>query len=498
MGKTVIIGGGVAGLTAGIYGRLSGLDCIIIEKNKFTGGNLTGWERKGHYIDNCLHWLNGTKNGSELNNIWRTVGMLSDDIKLIKMSAFYSVERRGQKISLFRNTEKTLKAMCAISPIDEEESKKFINAVRLMVCFNNKDFLGKLSVFHLVPLIIGYSKITLGELAKKFRHPLLSALMTDYFSPNLSALSLIIAYSAFVCGDADVPVGGSKEAAKRMENRYLALGGKLITSCEAKEIIIEGKRVVGVRLGNGNTVKADRVIACCDPSFTFGKLVPEFYMPSKLRRAYKSREQMPIFSAIQAAFSCDLSDDIPQNPVAFDIDSFNIEGREVDRMLIKPYRPSEVKMPEGKAVLQVMFYLYENEADRWIRLYENKEKYRDLKNKFADEVAKRIINHYPSLQKSLKLLDVWTPASYKRYFNSNKGAFLSFAITPGRAMIFNVPSKIKGIDNLYIATQWQKSIGGLPNAALNAKRSINQLTKSLKKKKTTPNIIKYSSPVLQY
>ena len=132
------------------------------------------------------------------------------------------------------------------------------------------------------------------------------------------------------------------------------------------------------------------------------------------------------------------------------------------------------------------------------RLYENKEKYRDLKNKFADEVAKRIINHYPSLQKSLKLLDVWTPASYKRYFNSNKGAFLSFAITPGRAMIFNVPSKIKGIDNLYIATQWQKSIGGLPNAALNAKRSINQLTKSLKKKKTTPKIIKYSSPVLQY
>ncbi len=475
--KTVIIGGGVAGLTAGIYGQLSGLDCLIIEKNNFTGGNLTGWERKGFTIDNCMHWLNGTKPGTELNNSWRTVGMLSDDVELIKLPAFYSVERKGERLSLYRDLDKTLDEMCRVSPDDIAESKKFIETVRRAGNTDKKGIAEKISFFTAVPSLVRYSRITLGELATKFKHPLIRCLITDYLSPELSAMSLIFAYSAFVCGNADIPAGGSKAAAQRMEKRYLALGGKLLTGLEAEEIIVEGGRAVGVRLKDGRTVRTERIIACCDPSFTFGKLVSGSYMPSKLRRAYKDSEHTPVFSAIHAAFSCDLTNEVPENPVIFDIKKLNIEGREVGRMLLKPYTSKDCDIPDGKAVLQVMFYLYGDEAARWIRLYGNREKYEKLKAKFAEAVRVRIIKHYPSIKRSLKLLDSWTPATYKRYFNAKNGAFLSFAMKPGRAMILRVPPKVKGIDNLYIATQWQKTPGGLPVALMNAKRTIKEISK---------------------
>ena len=61
MGKKIaIIGGGVAGLCAGIYGQRAGYETIVYEKNSIPGGSLSGWYRNGYAIDNCLHWLTGT------------------------------------------------------------------------------------------------------------------------------------------------------------------------------------------------------------------------------------------------------------------------------------------------------------------------------------------------------------------------------------------------------------------------------------------------------
>ena len=60
MSKILIIGGGVSGLSAGIYAQLQGYEAIICERHNIAGGNLTGWDRGGYHIDNCVHWLTGT------------------------------------------------------------------------------------------------------------------------------------------------------------------------------------------------------------------------------------------------------------------------------------------------------------------------------------------------------------------------------------------------------------------------------------------------------
>lgn len=48
--KIIIIGGGLAGLTAGIYGAKANYDVEIYEKNNIVGGECTGWDRKGYHI----------------------------------------------------------------------------------------------------------------------------------------------------------------------------------------------------------------------------------------------------------------------------------------------------------------------------------------------------------------------------------------------------------------------------------------------------------------
>ena len=78
MKKIIIIGGGIAGLSAGIYAQKLGLESVIYEKHYISGGECTGWDREGFHIDGCIHWLMGTKEGTGLNNIWKDVGALED------------------------------------------------------------------------------------------------------------------------------------------------------------------------------------------------------------------------------------------------------------------------------------------------------------------------------------------------------------------------------------------------------------------------------------
>ena len=76
--KVVVVGGGIAGLAAGIYALKAGYQAEIYEKNAVPGGECMGWNRKGYHIDNCIHWLTGTKQGTKLWEVWKTVGAIDD------------------------------------------------------------------------------------------------------------------------------------------------------------------------------------------------------------------------------------------------------------------------------------------------------------------------------------------------------------------------------------------------------------------------------------
>ena len=47
MKKVIIIGAGIAGLTAGIRAEQNGFHAIVIESQPVVGGLCTGWYRKG-------------------------------------------------------------------------------------------------------------------------------------------------------------------------------------------------------------------------------------------------------------------------------------------------------------------------------------------------------------------------------------------------------------------------------------------------------------------
>lgn len=129
--KIVIVGGGISGLTAGVYALKAGFEAEIYEKHSIVGGECTGWDREGYHVDNCIHWLIGTKEGSSLHNIWKDVGALENDLEIIQADKMYTSELNGEKITLWKDLERTEKELIDLSPEDEMEIKKLMKYVRI-------------------------------------------------------------------------------------------------------------------------------------------------------------------------------------------------------------------------------------------------------------------------------------------------------------------------------------------------------------------------------
>ena len=58
--NVIIIGAGIAGLSAGVYAAKAGFKTTILESHIIPGGLSTSWKRKGYLFEGGMHWLTGS------------------------------------------------------------------------------------------------------------------------------------------------------------------------------------------------------------------------------------------------------------------------------------------------------------------------------------------------------------------------------------------------------------------------------------------------------
>ena len=128
--KITIIGGGVAGLSAGIYAAMNGFDTEIIEMHTTAGGQCTAWDRKKYRFDYCLHWLLGTSKGA-FNDIWKETNVLNDDTEIINHdihSRIYDKDRN--EFIIYSDIDRWEEYLVDIAPEDAKVIKRMCNDMR--------------------------------------------------------------------------------------------------------------------------------------------------------------------------------------------------------------------------------------------------------------------------------------------------------------------------------------------------------------------------------
>lgn len=490
MKKIIIIGGGIAGLTAGIYGLQNGYEVALYEKNATPGGECTGWNRQGYHIDNCIHWLTGCTPTNDLYAIWKNIDALDDDTALYHEPYFYCLHSDGKALHFWSDLEKARAEFLECAPEDSLEINKLFDHIRLsesvrvpceksLADMNMIDYLKfGMTMADMGKVIKEYGNDTIADLANRFQNPLVREMLTQYLHDSYKAITLLSSIGFYTGGGAAIPMGGSVGMIKRITDRFLSLGGKLYTNMPATGITTDGRFAKSVSFADGSEAACDFVICAADPAVTFDKLLPSKYMDKKLRKMYETREGYHVSSAFHISFGILGNEEcgLPCGSSVHPCEPYHVGKSDFDHIGIRLYDYEKSLFPADKRVIQCNIPQEIADYEYWKALHADRTRYLAEKEKIAEAISLRIYRLFPALENRLIVLDTYSPYTFTKWCGAYKGAYMSFFEQKGYKSL-TAKNSIRGLSNVFLASQWLSTNGGLPMAATSGRFAVMNLVK---------------------
>ena len=485
--KIVIIGGGVAGLSSGIYARLNGFDSEIVEMHSITGGQCTAWERKGYRFDYCLHWLVGTRKGP-FNDIWKETGVLDEKTKIIDHEIHTKMfDDNGKEFIIYTDLNRWEKYLCSIAPEDTRQINRMCNDMRksaFLQPYSDPPGLRKIgntisSMFSMMPvmmLFVKYGKKNLNEYISKlnFSNESLKYFFSSMFGTrDFSALAFIMMFAWFNQKNAGYLIGGSLPMAQRMTKKYLELGGRLTTKKKVSSIIVENDSARGVVLSDGSEIRADYVISAADGHSTIFEMLGGKYLSKQIINAYDNWELFTPLVQVSFGLKTRIASDSPgESWFAKDLKI----GKTVTEngYSIMNYSFDNSMAPDGKSVIVIR---YESPWNLWKDM--SREDYESEKRQIEKDTRALLEKRYPGISEHIEVCDVATPVTDVNYTGVWKGSYEGF-LPSSKNMMDNINSTIPGLKRFYMAGQWLFPGGGLPPAGQSGKWAVQYICKEEK------------------
>lgn len=489
MNKTVmIIGGGVAGLSAGIYARQAGYKVALYEMNPSLGGQCTAWKRKGYHIDNCLRFLVGCDPAEPLYQVWKNTGVFPDDVRLFREPYLCCAETNGQTLHLWSDLAQARKELLKAAPEDKAQLVHFFSCVEKLKraklpCEDspaNFGFLTGLRASLADPAVAKIKKefcsITLGDYAQNFHSDALKFLFRSYAESGLPALTLVQDYAFYASGSAAFPAGGSAAIVSRMRNRLELLGGKIFTSSRIQTVSCGHNEIRSITLSDGKRIKADYYIWAADPYALFSEHIGTRYMDLSMKTVYDHPEKYPSGTGFQVFFGIDTDEalELPSGLFVFPCEAFSAAGKTCKSCRIRLLDSDVSLFSPERRVLRCSIPESPSQYAFWEQLSTDQDAYHTEKYKIAQEMRERIEKRFPALKDHLVILSTCSPVTYNRWCSAHQGFYKGFSSLNGRGEHY-IPNAVKRIHNLFLASQWLQSGGGLHSAVLQGKYAVSTM-----------------------
>jgi len=482
--KIVIIGGGVAGLSAGIYARLNGFDTEIIEMHSITGGQCTAWDRKGYRFDYCLHWLVGTRNGP-FNNIWKETNVINDNVEIIDHEVHTKLfAADGREFIIYTDLNKWEEYLCKLAPEDVKRIRKMCSDMRksaFLQPYSDPPGFRKLrhtvtSMFSMMPVMILFMKYGRKRCDEYFtmlgftNESLKYFLNSMFGSRDFSALAFIMMFAWFNQKNAGYLIGGSLPLAQRMTSRYLEFGGILRSKSRVTKIIVENNIAKGVILSDGTGINADYVISAADGHSTIFNMLEGKYLDKKISDAYRKWDLFTPIVQVSFGINKIIKSDTP-------VETWIIKDQIIGKTKtgngysIMNYCFDPTMAPAGKSVIVMRF---ESPWELWKDI--DSGLYKNEKEQIEKDARAILEKRYPGISANIEVCDVATPLTDVNYTGVWKGSYEGF-MPSSKNLMNNISAAIPGLKKFYMAGQWLSPGGGLPPAGQTGKWAIQYICK---------------------
>jgi phytoene dehydrogenase-like protein len=493
--KITIIGAGISGLSAGCYLQMNGFDTEIFEKESSPGGLCTSWKSGEYTFDGCLHWLLGSNPSNPFYKLWSelvdmdSIRFVNHEIRVDIGVKYHPHKTGGTVFHLYTDLNRLEKYMLGLSPQDGKTIHALIRSMRKIQQYEIPPMIetnlgvsslaqkaGMIKYLPLLLFMMKWKSVTNYSFARKFKDPFLKEAFELLFDGEEMPLLIITIPLAFFDKKATgYPIGGSFRFAKKIEEKYLSLGGKIHYSSGVQKIMTENDAATGIMLENGSEIRSDITLSAGDWHDTIFRLLDGKYVNSTILEL-AGEARLKVFYSVMLV-SLGISRTFREESHFFrfplDEDLVSPDGTKYSRMEVQIYNFDPTLAPEGKTVVSVSFYTLN--GNYWIDLqHSDKDRYKGSKMEFASKVIDILEKKMGDIKANIEVVDVATPATFFRHTNNWKGSVQGWL--PGKNMMAPSPvdSGLPGLKNFYFGSHWSMPGGGLPVAVKTA-RDLTQI-----------------------
>ena len=521
---TVIVGGGIAGLTSAAYLSKKGQKVLLIEKNKECGGLVNSFERNGFHFDAGVRAL------LDAGIIFPMLKELDIELEVVKSPVSVGVGKEILNIEDISSLKNYQELLIKIYPESKGEIEELIRIIRKIMknmdvlygvenpiikdLWREKTFIFKTLLPWLPKFLFTIRKINRMHMpVEEFLEAIvkdasLRDIISQHFFKNTPTFFALSYFSLYL--DYFYPKGGVGKLAEAIENKLIESGGEIKTETTIKKVMA-GDRIVidqdelsykynnlvwaadlktfykitGVK-GFSEKVqsKFDNVKASMlahrggDSVYTLFEEVNEpldsfksisnghfFYTPSKMGLGEIHREELNKL--------LDNWEKVNKEQVIDWLDKFtSLNTYEIS---VPGLKDPELA-PKGKSGLTISFLA---EYDLFQKVQQS-----GWYEEFISEIEKRVLkvladSVYPMLKEKVMGHYSFTPLSIQNRVGSSEGAITGWSFQDAIPVINKIQAAKRAvltpIPSIYQAGQWTYSPAGVPMSILTGKLAADKI-----------------------
>jgi phytoene dehydrogenase-like protein len=251
-----------------------------------------------------------------------------------------------------------------------------------------------------------------------------------------------------------LPKGGLGAFMTRISRLFSEAGGTIVCQTPVERIVVKQGKACGVKLKSGEVIGARHIVSSIDYNHTYQSLLENTYVPSRFLRQIAARR--PSESYITLSLVTDTA--LKTMPSLNAVHTFYYPERDFPRGLILSLpgvRDEELAKQKGLQLVYISL-----QCTKGLNLAKTREM-----------LIKAVAKLLPGLEEHILACEYWYPGRYEQEFNAYGGASAGWNLLPLHMLRYGFPGYMSPIANLYHASQWAYSPGGVPAAMLSARQA---------------------------
>ena len=464
----IVIGSGLGGLVTATQLAAKGAKVIVLEKYIIPGGSGGSFRRKGYTFDVGASMIFGFGKKGYTNLLTRALNDVNEKCETIPDPVQLEYHLPNDfNISVDKCPNKFLNKLFNRFPNEKNGIRKFYGKCKhVFTCLDSMPLLSiedpkyLLKVFFKSPLsCLGLARwlpINAGDVARKhIKDPeLLKFIDIECFCWSvMPAIKTPMINAGMVFTDRHVgginyPKGGVGIIAEKLVNGLERLGSEIRYRANVKEILINDKKAIGVKLINGEEIYANNIVSNSTRWDTFGlnnnnSLIDPAIVPKSEHKWSRNYKPSPSFVSLHLG--------VDNKLIKNDFNCHHIIVEDWDKMedekgvifISIPTLLDPTLAPEGKHIIHAFT---PSSIMNWENL--SRKEYLQRKNEYYEFLIKKISRIIPDIDKNIDHKEIGTPKTHKKFLGRYEG---SYGPIPTRKLLGLIPMPFNttAISNLY-------------------------------------------------